>query len=100
MLAVFAKVLEASVRQSAQMTLQPVTDQPELASRLVRVLYEYAPRREIRRYRTSKSSPVWSDYGPHSRFRAEVVDHDLRTVGVDLSLVPLDDVLAYRLSLL
>jgi hypothetical protein len=94
-LMVFAKVLEACVRQSDGITLQPVTDQPLLASQLLSALLGYMPKRHLHPYHTPHRSSVWYDLQPSSR-AAAIVDIDLGNVGVDLSLVPLDEVLAFR----
>jgi hypothetical protein len=90
-LTVFAKALEASIQKSTRITLQPVTDDPLYAVALLSALSRYPPGQDRRKYHVGGT--VW---WPTNRYRSTVVDLDLRTVGVDLSLVPLDDVLAFR----
>jgi hypothetical protein len=93
----FVKVLETCVRRTGEVRLQPTTNDYRFISEYLRNLQDYLGVYD----EFDRHSPV--NFGIRSagrrdsiRWTAGVIGRDLCTVGVDLSSVPLDELLDFR----
>ncbi len=93
-LTVFVKVLEACVRRSTNVRLQPVTEDDDLARQYWHTsdLYLQSISGDDRGWNSGLADENYPAVGGTAR----VVARDLEAVGVDLSSAPLDEVLDFR----
>ena len=93
-LTVFVRILEACVRRSSDVRLQPITDNVRLAFEHASSIGDYLSNRDYNHH-GNEHGWILNNY-PDVRGTAMILGTDLQAVGLDLSHVPLDEVLDFR----